>query len=163
MSMWWTDPDCCVFVWTAQCWMCNGLSPPASLLSLLGWSSASCPPSLLHPPSWQRDHARGERQHHLCGSRLPYAVRKVDAGCRRPDARGWHAHRPQRPGADWCASVQQLHVCGHVNAWCDRGCGTDHCERWVYLCVNEAYYLRSDICRYRWIFVICILMHDSKS
>lgn len=99
---------------------------------IAAWSSASCPPSLLHPPSWQWDHARGERQHHLRGRGLSHALREVDAGSWRPDARGWHAHRPQRAGADRCAPIQQLHMCRNVNAGRDRGRGSDHCERLVH-------------------------------
>lgn len=98
---------------------------------LLVCSSPAGSPSLLHPPCRQWNHARREHQHHLRGCRLPHAVREVDAGSRGPDARGRHAHRPQRPGADRRAPVQQLHLRCHVDARRDRSHGTDHCERWV--------------------------------
>lgn len=126
----------CEYYCKTQWWISNHLSSPAVLLFVI-WSSASCSSSLLHSPSWQRNHARGERQHYLCGSRLPYAIREVDAGSRRPDPWGWHAYWPKRAGADWRAAVQQLHVRGHVNARRDWGCGTDYCERWVYQSLNE--------------------------
>lgn len=95
-------------------------------------SSATSPSSLLHPTSGQWDHARGQRQHHLRGSGVTHALCEMDAGSWRPHAWRWHANRPQRSGADGHTTVQQLHLCGHVNAWCDRGSGTDYCERWVH-------------------------------
>lgn len=109
-------------------WYSNHASPLAHVAIC---SSAPCPPSLLHPPSWQRNHARGERQHHMRGRGFAHAIREVDAGSRRPDARGWYANWSQCSGADWCPPVQQLHLRGHVDARGDRGYGTDISQRWV--------------------------------
>lgn len=85
--------------------------------------------AILHSANRQWDHARRQRQYHVCGGGLAHAIRQMDAGRWGPHARRRHAHRTERLGAHRCAPVCQLHLCGHVNFGGDRSYGADNGER----------------------------------